>query len=239
MRVIPNLQIENLSAGYGDLKVLQGLSLKVEEGQIVSLIGSNGSGKTTTLKTIVGLIHSTSGTIVYGDLALNKMSTESIVESGIAYVPGGRGIFPDMSVLENLEMGAYTRRSRSARSKNLEKVYSLFPVLSERKRQFAGTLSGGQAQMLAIGRGLMSRPKLLLLDEPSAGISPILADSIFRAIESLPDQGITILMVEQDAGRSLKMSDYAYVLENGSITASGKGSDLLDNKMVREAYLGA
>lgn len=219
--------------------MLEDLSFSVQEGQIVSLIGANGAGKTTLLKTIAGLIRPSSGRITFGDTILNKIPIQKIVESGVVYVPEGRGVFPDMSVSENLEMGAYTKHARAFSSKNLEKVYSLFPALKERRKQLGGTLSGGQSQMLAIGRGLMSNPQVLLLDEPSAGISPIISENIFDSISKLPSEGITVLMVEQDAGRSLRLSDHAHVLENGKITLSGEGKELLDNNHVREAYLGA
>ena len=219
--------------------MLEDLSFSVQEGQIVSLIGANGAGKTTLLKTIAGLIRPSSGRITFGDTILNKIPIQKIVESGVVYVPEGRGVFPDMSVSENLEMGAYTKHAREFSSKNLEKVYSLFPALKERRKQLGGTLSGGQSQMLAIGRGLMSNPQVLLLDEPSAGISPIISENIFDSISKLPSEGITVLMVEQDAGRSLRLSDHAHVLENGKITLSGEGKELLDNNHVREAYLGA
>jgi branched-chain amino acid transport system ATP-binding protein len=236
--LIPNLKIDSVQAGYGDIQVLWDLSFEVGDGQIVSLIGSNGSGKTTTLKTIAGLIRPVSGTISFDGTTLTKIPVERIVEKGVVYVPQGREIFPDMTVLENLQMGSYTKRARQCHSDNLKKVYSLFPAVESKRKEMAGTLSGGQAQMLAIGRGMMANPKLLLLDEPSAGISPKLADSIFDSIQKLRAQGITILLVEQDAGRSLEMSDFGYVLENGRIAESGKAKELLDNAHVRQAYLG-
>ena len=235
---MPSLQIESVQAGYGDIKVLWDLSFKVNEGQIVCLIGSNGAGKTTTLKTIAGLIRPSSGRILLDKAVLSKMSVEKIVESGVVYVPEGRGIFPDMTVLENLQMGSYAKHARHKRAANLKNVYSLFPKLESRKKQLAGTLSGGEAQMLAIGRGLMSMPKILMLDEPSAGISPIVADTIFGAIEKLRKEGMTLLIVEQDAGRALKLSDFAYVLESGRIALEGRGTSLLSNDYVRQAYLG-
>ncbi|MDH2899538.1 MAG: ABC transporter ATP-binding protein [archaeon] len=235
---MPNLKIDSVQAGYGDIQVLWDLSFEVGEGQIVSLIGSNGAGKTTTLKSIAGLIRPVSGTISFDGTTLTKIPVERIVEKGVVYVPQGREIFPDMTVLENLQMGSYTKRARQYHSDNLKKVYSLFPALESKRKEMAGTLSGGQAQMLAIGRGMMANPKLLLLDEPSAGISPKLADSIFDSIQKLRAQGITILLVEQDAGRSLEMSDFGYVLENGRIAESGKAKELLDNAHVRQAYLG-
>jgi branched-chain amino acid transport system ATP-binding protein len=235
---IPKLEINDIQAGYGDLQILWDLSFEVSDGQIVSLIGSNGAGKTTTLKTIAGLIRPVSGTISFDETTLNRIPIERIVEKGVVYVPQGREIFPDMTVLENLQMGSYTRRARQNHSENLKKVYSIFPALEAKHKETAGTLSGGQAQMLAIGRGMMASPKLLMLDEPSAGISPKLADSIFISIQKLRQEGITILLVEQDAGRSLEMSDFAYVLENGRIVQSGKGKELLNNDYVRQAYLG-
>jgi branched-chain amino acid transport system ATP-binding protein len=236
---IPNLKISSLESGYGDLQVLWGLSFELSEGQIVSLIGSNGAGKTTTLRTIAGLIRPYSGTISFVEKRLDLISTEQIVECGVIYVPQGREIFPDMSVLENLQLGSYTKRAREKYSDNLEKVFALFPALDLKRKEMAGNLSGGQAQMLAIGRGLMSSPKVLMLDEPSAGLSPMLADTIFRSIQKLrEEEGITILLVEQDAGRSLEMSDYAYVLENGRISQGGSGKELLRDNHVRQAYLG-
>jgi branched-chain amino acid transport system ATP-binding protein len=236
--LIPNLRIENLNSGYGDVGVLRDISIVVNERQIVSLIGSNGAGKTTTLKTIAGLLKPTSGKIMFGDKALSKMPIEEIVESGVIYVPEGRGIFSDMTVEENLHMGSYSKHARIHHSNNLRSVYSLFPKLETRKKQLGGTLSGGEAQMLAIGRGMMSMPSILMLDEPSAGLSPLTADSIFRGIEKLREDGMTILIVEQDAGRALKLSDYAYVVENGRVTLEGKGSELFNNEYVKQAYLG-
>ncbi len=218
--------------------MLWGISLIVNQGQIVSLIGSNGAGKTTTLKTIAGLLRPKSGRILFGDQVLSEMPIEKIVESGVVYVPEGRGIFADMSVEENLQMGSYPKHARLHHSKSLRNVYSLFPKLETRRKQLGGTLSGGEAQMLAIGRGLMSMPKILMLDEPSGGLSPIVADSIFAAIEKLCEAGMTILIVEQDAGRALKLSDSAYVVENGRITLEGKGSELFNNEYVKKAYLG-
>jgi branched-chain amino acid transport system ATP-binding protein len=235
---IPNLQVEDLQVGYGDIQVLWGISFSVEDGQIVSLIGSNGAGKTTTLKTIAGLLRPSSGRVMFDGEILSKFPTEKIVESGVVYVPEGRGIFPDMSVHENLLMGSYAKRARSHHREALQKVYSLFPVLRARQKQLGGTLSGGEAQMLAIGRGIMATPKLLMLDEPSAGIAPKVADSIFDAIVRLRNQGLTILIVEQDAGRALKLSDISYVLENGRIMLEGKGKRLLDNDYIKKAYLG-
>jgi branched-chain amino acid transport system ATP-binding protein len=232
------LVIDSLEAGYEDLQVLWGLSFEVNEGQIVALIGSNGAGKTTTLRTIAGLLRPNSGRIMFDGILLNSLGVERIVETGVVYVPQGREIFPDMTVLENLQMGSYAKHARKYYEENLRKVYNLFPTLEEKHKEMAGTLSGGQAQMLAIGRGMMASPKLLMLDEPSAGISPKVADSIFASIEKLRKEGITILLVEQNAIRSLEMSDYGYVLENGRIAKSGEGKELLNNDYVRKAYLG-
>jgi branched-chain amino acid transport system ATP-binding protein len=238
VRPIPNLKIDSLESGYGDLQVLWGLTFEVKERQIVSLIGSNGSGKTTTLKTIAGIIRPISGTVSLDGESLDRIPEEKIVEKGVVLVPQGREIFPDMTVLENLQLGAYAKRARENYSSNLEQVFALFPPLESKRKEMAGNLSGGQAQMLAIGRGLMSDPKVLMLDEPSAGLSPKLADTIFDSIRKLKEKGLTILLIEQDAGRSLGMSDFAYVLENGRILQSGTGKELLHDDHVRKAYLG-
>jgi branched-chain amino acid transport system ATP-binding protein len=243
VRLIQNsniLQVKELCAGYGDIQVLWNLDFDVAAASIVSLIGSNGAGKTTLLKTIAGLIVPTSGSITFGGTVIRDIPVEKIVESGVVYVPEGRGLFPEMTVSENLQLGSFTKHARSHHEANLKEVYSLFPALEAREKQLAGTLSGGEAQMLAIGRGIMASPKLLMLDEPSAGISPLLSENIFRAIERLrSEKGLTVLIVEQDAFRSLQLSDYAYVLENGRITLGGKGSDLLKSPLVKQAYLGA
>ena len=235
----PLLEVDNINVFYGDVQVLWDVSFSVEEGKIISLIGSNGAGKTTTLKTVSGIVRPRAGTVTFDGGVLNKMSTTKIVDSGVVYVPEGRGIFPDMSVRENLDMGSYSRRARRQHNQLIKKVYSLFPLLEERSSQRAGTLSGGESQMLAVGRGIMQFPRMLMLDEPSAGVAPIIVDNIFRAIKKLRDEDrLTILLVEQDAGRSLAISDNAYVLENGRMKLSGPGQDLLDNQYVREAYLG-
>ena len=234
----PVLEVDSICVSYGDVRVLWDVSFSVYEGQIVSLVGSNGAGKTTILKTIAGILRTSSGRMTFANTVLNGLSTEKIVDAGIVYVPEGRGIFPDMSVLENLEMGSYTAHARKKRVETLEKVFSMFPKLKERRLQAAGTLSGGEAQMLAIGRGMMALPKLLMLDEPSAGIAPIVVDRIFSTVEKLREEGITMLIVEQDAGRALRLSDSAYVLETGRVKLSGKGKELLTNPYVRQAYLG-
>ena len=236
---IPLLQLENLNFSYGDVQVLWDVSFSVETRKIVSLVGSNGAGKTTTLKVIAGLLRTSSGEITLEGESLTESSAEEIVNSGIVYVPEGRGIFPDMSVRENLDMGSYTKHARPLHDKVLSKVYQLFPILEKRANQRAGTLSGGESQMLAIGRGLMQAPRLLMLDEPSAGVSPLVSNSIFETIQKLRDEeALTVLLVEQDAGRALRICDFAYVLQNGHITLSGTGTELLDNEFVRQAYLG-
>jgi branched-chain amino acid transport system ATP-binding protein len=233
------LQLEDVSFSYGGVRVLWNVSFEVESRNIVSIVGSNSSGKTTTLKLIMGILETTSGRILFDGKHLNRMSTEEIVDSGVVYVPEGRGIFGDMSVRENLDMGGYTRHARRLHDDRLKKVYSLFPILEKRAGQRAGTLSGGEAQMLAIGRGLMQAPRLLMLDEPSSGVSPLVSDSIFKTIQQLrEDESLTILLVEQDASRALKICDKAFVLQNGQITLSGTGTDLLGNPLVQKAYLG-
>ncbi len=237
MSLIPTLQVDSINVSYGDLQALWNVSFEVDEGQIVSLIGANGAGKTTTLKTITGLLKPNSGKILFGKADFTKLSTNKIVDNGVVYVPEGRGIFREMSVLENLDMGSYSASSRKQHDKSLQRVFSLFPILESRKSQSGGTLSGGESQMLAIGRGLMAVPKVLMLDEPSAGLAPIIVDSIFKTISELREQKTTILLVEQDAGRALRMSDYSYVLETGHIKASGTGEELLKSEYVREAYL--
>jgi branched-chain amino acid transport system ATP-binding protein len=233
-----DLLVSSIDVFYGDIQVLWNISLDTKKGKIVSLVGSNGAGKTTTLKTISGLLRPKKGKITYGNNETTNLSTEKIVDLGIVYVPEGRGLFPDMSVEENLIMGSYAKHARTFQKAMLEQVYAIFPKLKERKGQHASTLSGGEAQMLAIGRGMMARPNLLMLDEPSSGLAPIVVDTIFKAIEKLRSEGITLLLVEQDAGRALKISDYAYLLETGKITLSGGGEELIENKYIKEAYLG-
>lgn len=234
----PALEVDSINVSYADVRVLWDVSFKVEQGQIVSLVGSNGAGKTTILKTIAGILKPTSGKIRFGSKVLSGLSTEKIVNEGIVYVPEGRGIFPEMSVVENLDMGSYATHARKHREATAEKVFNMFPKLKERKTQAAGTLSGGEAQMLAIGRGMMGLPKVLMLDEPSAGVAPIVVDKIFSTIEKLREEGITILIVEQDAGRALRLCDAAYVLETGRVKLNGRGEELLTNSYVRQAYLG-
>lgn len=233
------LDIKNLSVSYGAIDAVKGISLHVDDGEIVSLIGANGAGKTTTLHTITGLVPAKSGSIVFNGQDLLKTKANKIVTLGMAHVPEGRHVFTRMSVQENLEMGAYSLKDTSHVSEDLDKVYTYFPRLKERRRQLAGTLSGGEQQMVAMGRAIMSRPNTILMDEPSMGLSPKLVKEIFRIIEKLHDEGITVLLVEQNAKMALSIADRAYVLETGRITMEGKASDLLHDEKVRKAYLGA
>jgi len=233
------LSIKDVNVSYGAIHAIHGVSLEVNDGEIVSLIGANGAGKTTILHTITGLKTATSGTITYGDLDLRATDASKLVRYGISHVPEGRHIFPDMTVLENLEMGAYClKKSKSELEKNYDMVFSRFPRLKERYKQLAGTLSGGEQQMLAMGRALMSDPKILLMDEPSMGLSPILVKEIFSIIKYCHDMGITILLVEQNAKMALSIADRAYVLETGTIKISGNAKELLEDDRVRKAYLG-
>ena len=233
------LDIKNLSVSYGAIDAVKDISLHVDEGEIVSLIGANGAGKTTTLHTITGLVPAKSGSIMFNGQDLLKTKANRIVTLGMAHVPEGRHVFTRMSVQENLEMGAYSLKDTSHVAEDLDKVYTYFPRLKERRRQLAGTLSGGEQQMVAMGRAMMSRPSLLMMDEPSMGLSPKLVKEIFRIIEKLHDEGITVLLVEQNAKMALSIADRAYVLETGRITMEGKASDLLHDEKVRKAYLGA
>lgn len=232
------LRVNNMDVFYGTAQALWDVSFKVDEKEIVALVGANAAGKTTILKTISGLLHPASGTIEFLGKRINEMLAHHIVEAGISHIPEGRKLFPDMTVRENLEMGAYVGKVWKKKEETIEQVYQLFPILKERAGQLARTLSGGEQQMLAIGRGLMSRPKLCLLDEPSQGLSPILVKELFNVIKMLPEQGTTILLVEQNVQGTLEIADHAYVLENGTIVLEGKGEDLLQNEHVKEVYLG-
>ncbi|GLZ78983.1 ABC transporter ATP-binding protein [Actinorhabdospora filicis] len=232
------LEIENLDVHYGRIQALHGISLSVGEGEIVALIGANGAGKSTTMRAISGLRRPSTGRITFGGEDITKMRPDRRVVAGICQAPEGRGIFSGMTVQENLFMGAYTRKRGAQLNADLDHVYMLFPRLKERRRQPGGTLSGGEQQMLAIGRALMSRPKLLLLDEPSMGLAPMLIAQIFQIILEIRDQGTTILLVEQNAQQALSRADRAYVMETGSITREGTGADLLVDPAVRDAYLG-
>ena len=232
------LKIENLHVAYGGIQALRGISLEVPDGKIVTLIGANGAGKSTTLRTITGLVTAQSGSIQWNGEELLGKPIDRIISAGIAMSPEGRRVFADMTVLENLKIGAYLRRDRAEIQRDLEWVYDLFPRLKERSWQLAGTLSGGEQQMLAVGRALMSRPRLMMLDEPSLGLAPLVVQDIFSIIREINRQGVTVLLIEQNANMALKTADLAYVLETGSITLSGTGAELLANEKVKEAYLG-
>lgn len=232
------IKIDNLVVSYGGIEALKGISLEVPKGKIVTLVGANGAGKSTTLKSIVGLVKPKSGTINYEGIDLIKLSTESMVSKGIALVPEGRRVFADLTVLENLKIGAYTRKDAKGIAEDLEKIYTLFPRLKERTWQAAGTLSGGEQQMLAIGRALMSRPKLIMMDEPSLGLAPIIVKELFGIIKKINEEGMTVLLIEQNANAALKIADIGYIMETGKITLSGSGKELLNNDEIKKAYLG-
>jgi len=232
------LRVKGIEVFYGDLQALRGVSLEVNQGEIVSIIGSNGAGKSTTLMTISGVLKPKRGEIQLDQDFIHQHSSSKIVSLGIVQIPEGRQLFPTLTVIENLEMGSQLRKARKVRKETMEWVFKLFPRLEERRSQLAGTLSGGEQQMLAIGRGLMSRPTLLMLDEPSLGLSPILVKAIFDIIREINQQGTTILLVEQNVFHSLNLSHRGYVLENGSIVLSGTGQDLLRNQHIRQSYLG-
>ncbi len=232
------LKITDLKVAYGGIQALRGISLEVPDGKIVTLIGANGAGKSTTLRTISGLVKAASGTIEFDGKDLTGKPSNQILEAGIAQIPEGRRVFPNLTVLENLKVGAYLRKDGDGIARDIEWVYSLFPRLKERYWQLAGTLSGGEQQMLAVARGLMSRPKLMMLDEPSLGLAPLVVQDIFKIIGTINSQGVTILLVEQNANMALKIADYAYVLETGSITRQGTGMELLNDESIKEAYLG-
>jgi branched-chain amino acid transport system ATP-binding protein len=232
------LKVENINAYYGDLQALWGVSLQVDEGELVALVGPNGAGKTTTLKVITGLLKLASGSVIFNGKDLGKETVHRIVELGISQVPEGGRIFSGMTVLENLELGAFVPEARKTKDQSLEWVYKIFPRLEERQKQQAGTLSGGERQMLAIGRALMSKPKLLFLDEPSFGLAPILVQQMFEMIEEINKQGVTVLLVEQNVRAALELAQRAYVIENGRIVGEGKGDDLLSFESIRSAYLG-
>lgn len=232
------LTVDNVSVYYGAVQAIRNVSFYVEKGEIVTLIGANGAGKSTVLRALSGVVRPSAGSIVHDGKSIAGLPSHRIARMGIAHVPEGRGVFADMSVRENLEMGAYTRTSRKEVEESFERVFRLFPRLAERENQLAGTLSGGEQQMLAIGRGLVQRPDLLLLDEPSMGLSPVLVGEIFRMIGEISKAGTTILLVEQNASMALAIADRAYVLEAGEITLSGKASDLQGDSKVRAAYLG-
>lgn len=233
------LKIENLHVHYGSIHAVKGISIEVKKGQIITLIGANGAGKSTTLKAIMNLVKKSSGKVHFNGVNITDKPTHSIVQLGIAMVPEGRRIFPNLTVYENLMMGAYNRKDPDGIEKDLEWIFSLFPRLKERLKQPGGTLSGGEQQMLAVARGLMTRPKLLMLDEPSLGLAPLLVKEVFEVIQKIRDEAVTILLVEQNAYGALKIADYVYVLETGRIVLQGPGNELLANDDVRKAYLGA
>ena len=232
------LEIRDLHVSYGGIRALKGIDLTVEEGQIVTLIGANGAGKSTTLRSISGLQKPQSGSILYGGEELVGLPAKEIVRRGIIHVPEGRRVFPDMAVAENLKIGAFLRKDKDGIASDMDYVYSLFPRLKERSWQPAGTLSGGEQQMLAVGRALMSRPKVLMMDEPSLGLAPLIVKDIFSIIRRVNADGITVLLIEQNANAALRIADYGYVLETGVIALTGTGEELLRNESVREAYLG-
>ena len=232
------LEVKDLQVYYGVIQALKGISFEVNQGEEIALIGANGAGKTTTLQTLTGILQAKSGSIMFEGKDLTKVPAHKIVEMGMAHVPEGRRVFADMSVYENLLMGAYTRKDKNEIAESLEMVYKGFPRLKERQGQRAGTLSGGEQQMLAMGRALMSRPRIILMDEPSMGLSPIFVNEIFNIIKDVSEGGTTVLLVEQNAKKALSIADRAYVLETGNITLEGKAEDLLHNEAVQKAYLG-
>ena len=232
------LSINQIEVFYGDVQVLWGVSLKVEPKELAALIGANGAGKSTTMNTISAVLRPRSGTIEFNGERIDQAAPSRVVELGISQVPEGRRLFPEMTVLENLELGSFLAEAKKRRIETLDWVYNIFPRLKERKNQAAGTLSGGEQQMVAVGRGLMARPKLLMLDEASLGLGPLLVQEVFKAVERVNGEGVTILLVEQNVKHTLSVATRAYVLENGRIVMEGKGSDLLNNDHVKKAYLG-
>ena len=232
------LRLEGVRAAYGPVEALRGIDLEVRAGELVCLLGANGAGKSSTLRAISGLVRPTAGRILFEERPITGAEPAAVLAAGIAHCPEGRRVFPYLSVEENLAMGAYVRRDREAIAQDLERVCAHFPILGERRRQAAGTLSGGEQQMLAIGRALMARPKLLLLDEPSMGLSPIMVDKIFEVVRDVYAQGVTVLLVEQNAARALQIANRGYVMESGLITMTGDAKTMLDDPKVRVAYLG-
>lgn len=232
------LEVKDLEVYYGMIQAIKGISFEVNKGEVIALIGANGAGKTTTLHTITGLLSPKKGSVIFEGEDITKIPAHKIVSMGMAHVPEGRRVFADLSVYENLKLGAYTRKDKENLNKDLENIYKRFPRLAERKNQSAGTLSGGVQQMLAMGRALMSKPSIILMDEPSMGLSPILVNEIFDIIESISKSGTTVLLVEQNAKKALSIADRAYVLETGKIVTSGKASDLLEDDSIKKAYLG-
>lgn len=232
------LEVKDLEVYYGMIQAIKGISFEVNKGEVIALIGANGAGKTTTLHTITGLLSPKKGSVMFERKDITKIPAHKIVSMGMAHVPEGRRVFADLNVYENLKLGAYTRKDKENLNKDLESIYERFPRLAERKNQSAGTLSGGEQQMLAMGRALMSKPSIILMDEPSMGLSPILVNEIFDIIESISKSGTTVLLVEQNAKKALSIADRAYVLETGKIVTSGKASELLEDDSIKKAYLG-
>ena len=232
------LKVTDLVVSYGGIEALKGISFEVEQGQIVTLIGANGAGKSTTLRTISGLVRAQEGRVYFEGRDITDYGTQKIVETGIAMVPEGRRVFPNLTVLENLRIGAYLRKDKEVIEQDIEYIYDLFPRLKERSWQLAGTLSGGEQQMLAVGRAMMTRPKMIMMDEPSLGLAPLVVKDIFRIIQTLKETGMTVLLIEQNANAALHACDYAYVLETGRITMAGTGEELLSSSAIQEAYLG-
>lgn len=232
------LEISDLVCRYGKVEAIKGISLSIKQGQLVALIGANGAGKSTTLRSISGILPSASGRMIFEGKDITRCSAREILARGIAHCPEGRRVFPDMTVRENLDMGAYLRRDADGIAEDCDRVFTQFPRLAERRNQVAGTLSGGEQQMLAIGRAIMSKPKLMMFDEPSLGLAPNIVEQVFEIIDGIRKSGTTILMVEQNAYSALDMCDYAYLMEAGSIVLSGRGEELIDNEHIREAYLG-
>ena len=232
------LEVKDLEVYYGVIQAIKGISFHVDKGEVIALIGANGAGKTTTLHTVTGLLSPKSGHVIFEGKDITKVPAHKIVSMGMAHVPEGRRVFAELSVYENLKMGAYTRKDKNEIEESLKNVYKRFPRLEERKNQMAGTLSGGEQQMLAMGRALMSKPKIILMDEPSMGLSPIMVNEIFDIIRSVSESGTTVLLVEQNAKKALSIADRAYVLETGKIALEGKAKDLLEDDSIKKAYLG-
>lgn len=231
------LNVQDLCVNYGMIQAVKGVSFEVNKGEIVALIGANGAGKTSILHTITGIIQAKSGSVSFEDIDITKKPSHKIVAMGMAHVPEGRRVFSQLTVLENLKLGAYTRKDTKEIEQEIKRIYERFPRLEERKSQLAGTLSGGEQQMLAMGRALMSKPRLMVMDEPSMGLSPLYVNEIFKLIEDIHNSGTTVLLIEQNAKKALSIADRAYVLETGNITLSGKASELMDNDLVKKAYL--
>ncbi len=232
------LEVSNINTFYGNIQALWDVSLTIEEAELVALVGANGAGKTTLLNTISGLLHPASGQVEFLGERIDRLQSHTSVELGMSHIPEGRKLFPEMSVRENLEMGAYTKRVWKQKQETLDEVYQLFPILKARKGQLARTLSGGEQQMVAMGRGLMSKPRLCIIDEPSSGLAPLVVDEVFQTIQGLRGQGISIFLIEQNVQQTLEIADRAYVLENGRIVLSGKSEELLQEEMIKKAFLG-